>query len=376
MHRRYKRLAIISSQAFSLINFRGPLIRDLVSREVTVFALAPDYTDASRLAVRQLGAVPVDCSMSRAGMNPLRDIVDCLRLAAVLKPLRLDMIFSYFIKPVIYGTLAGRLASVPNRYALVEGLGYVFTADKQSFFRRLLRSLVMRLYRFGLRYAHLVFLLNPDDKAVFIESRMTSREKIRLLDGIGVDLEHYTAAVPKNQPICFIFVARFLQEKGIYDYVAAVRTLKASHPNVRFLMLGSVDANPSSVRESEVNAWVAEGLLEWPGQVSDVRAWIKQSSVFVLPSYREGLPRSTQEAMAMGRPVITTDVPGCRETVVHGENGFLVPVRDPDALAQAMLFFIDHPEAVARMGAASRRFAEQRFNVHKINEQILTAMEI
>ena len=219
--------------------------------------------------------------------------------------------------------------------------------------------------------------LNPDDKELFVSTRMVSTEKVHLLDGIGLDLNHFQVAKSILQPICFILIAGLLREKGIYDYIKAARKVKALHPGVRFLLLGDVDLNPGSIAESEVHAWVAEGLVEWPGHVLDVRVWIRQASVFVLPSYyREGLPRSIQEAMAMGRPVITTDAPGCRETVDEGVNGFVVPVRNPEALAKAMLTFVRQSELIETMGAASRRLAEERFNVQKINELILAAMNL
>jgi glycosyltransferase involved in cell wall biosynthesis len=372
------RLALISSQAFSLVNFRGPLIRAMVRRGTTVYALAPDYDEASRTAVLSLGAVPVDCLLSRTGMNPWRDIVDLLRLAMQLRRLKLDATLAYFIKPVIYGTLAARLAAVPKRYALIEGAGYVFTDDeKPTRRRRLLRAFVTRLYRPGLSQADQVFLLNPDDKELFVGERMVSAKKVHLLNGIGVELDHYQTTEPEVPPVCFILIARLIREKGIYDYIAAARTVKALHPEVRFIMLGNVDLNPGSVSESELRTWAAEGIVEWPGQVADVRPWLAQASVFVLPSYyREGLPRSIQEAMAMGRPVITTDAPGCRETVAQGVNGFLVPRRDPGALAQAMLVFVTQPGLVAPMGAASRHLAEAKFDMHKTNAAILAAMGI
>lgn len=374
------RLALIANQAFSICNFRGPLVREMIRRGVTVYALAPDYDDTSRAAVVALGAVPVDSSLSRTGMNPLRDILDIFRLSIQLRRLRLNATFSYFIKPVIYGTLAARLAAVPERFAMIEGAGYVFSNDDKTTNgkgRRLLRFFVTRLYRLGLSQAACVFLLNPDDKELFVNERMVSAEKVKLLDGIGLDLEYYQVAPPVLQPICFILIARLLREKGVYDYIDAARRVKALHPEVRFYLLGGIDFNPTSVTEAEVCSWVAEGLVECPGQVSDVRIWIERASVFVLPSYyREGLPRSTQEAMAMGRPVITTDWVGCRETVEEGINGFMVPVRNPESLAQAMLTFVKQPELIAPMGAESRRMAEKKFDVHKINAQILASMRL
>ena len=371
------RLALISNQAFSIINFRGPLVRSMVAQGMTVFAFAPDYDDNSRSAVKALGAVPQDFSMARVGMNPLRDVIDLVRLSIQLSRLKLDATFSYFIKPVIYGTLAARLARVPKRIALIEGAGYVFTHDKKlRIGRYFLRTFVTWLYRIGLSQAHNVFLLNPDDRKMFVAEHMVAEKKTLLLDGIGVDLDHYRSEKsPFLNPPSFILVARLLREKGIYEYIEAARNIKKTFPATRFLLLGNVDHNPGSILEDEVFGWVAEGVVEWPGQVVDVRYWLEQASVFVLPSYREGLPRSTQEAMAMGRPVITTDVPGCRETVENGVNGFLISARDTGALEQAMKIFIDHPEMIESMGNASRRMAEKRFNVHTINAQILKVMQ-
>jgi glycosyltransferase involved in cell wall biosynthesis len=370
------RLALITNQAFSICNFRGPLIKTLIDRGVTVFALAPDYNESSRASVASLGAIPVDSSMARSGMNPLRDFLDVLRLARQLRRLNVNISFAYFIKPVIYGTLAARAAGVPRRFAMIEGAGYVFTEEESpSIRRRLLRGFVTRLYRLGLSHADRVFLLNRDDRSLFVEEGMVSSEKVRLLDGIGLDLDHFRTAAPMSKAVVFVLVARLLREKGVYDYIDAARRVRAIHPEVKCLLLGSVDLNPGSVTEAEVRAWVKEGVIEWPGQVTDVRPWLAKSSVFVLPSYyREGLPRSTQEAMALGRPIITTDAPGCRETVEEGVNGFMVPVRNPEQLARAMLAFVENPDLIAAMGKESRRIAEQKFDVHKINTEIMETM--
>lgn len=372
------RMAIITTQAFSIGNFRGSLVREMVNRGIRVYALAPDYDDATREAVKSLGAIPVDSPMSRTGMNPLLDIIDLLRLSILLRSLRLNISLAYFIKPVIYGTLAARLAGVPKRFALIEGAGYVFADEKiLSTSRRLLRTIVTWLYRLGLSQAERVFMLNIDDKKLFTEERMVAAEKVQLLDGIGLDLERFHLVKPVVQPLCFIFFGRLLREKGVYEYIDAARKVKALHPETRFLLLGGIDVNPSSVTDAEIHSWVAEGLIEYPGQAPDVRIWIAQASVFVLPSYyREGLPRSTQEAMAMGRPVITTDWVGCRETVEDGVNGFMVRVRDSGALARAMLTFVEQPDLIVSMGAESRRIAEKRFDVHKINAKFLESMGV
>jgi glycosyltransferase involved in cell wall biosynthesis len=371
------RIGIIANTAFSLINFRGPLIEAMGKRGMTVYAFAPDYDERTRAVVRSLGATPMDFSLSRAGMNPVRDLIDLVKLVRQLRGLKLDASFCYFIKPVIYGTLAAVLAGISRRVAMIEGVGYVFTeGERFGLRRRVLRTLVIQLYKLALSQTQRVFMLNPDDRKMFVELGMVEPEKVRLLKGIGVDLDQFIVEETSAESVSFILIARLLKEKGIYDYVEAARIVRRQHPRARFVLLGSVDLNPGSISQEEVKAWVAEGLIEWPGHVSDVKPWIAQASVFVLPSYREGLPRSTQEVMAMGKPVITTDVPGCRETVEHGVNGFKVPARDPAALADAMLTFIRSPHLVETMGRASRRKAEQTFDVHKINAEILEAIGV
>jgi glycosyltransferase involved in cell wall biosynthesis len=370
------RLAIITTQAFSLSNFRGPLIQDLVSRGVNVFAFASDYTNITRDAVAALGAVPVDFKMSRTGMNPVLDFVNCLQLATQLRKLQLDTVLTYFIKPVIYGSIAAFFSRVPNRFAMIEGAGYVFTeGSEKSLFRSILRFFVSLLYKISLSRVKRVFVLNSDDKNLFLDKGMVGADKLQLINGIGVRLDYYHFSLPVIYPVCFILIARLLREKGIYDYVDAARIVKKTYPNTRFLLLGNIDSNPGSIQVSEAEVWVKEGIIEWPGQVSDVRDFLSQSSVFVLPSYREGLPRSTQEAMAMGRAVITTDVPGCRETVLQGFNGFLVPAREPNALADAMFEFIEQPDLIKSMGVNSRKIAEMNFNVHEINKIIIDLMQ-
>ena len=374
---RSERICIIGNQAFSLLNFRGPLITQMITSGYEVFALAPDYDESTSAEVRALGANPVYYSLSRTGTNPVRDAADMLRLAFLLRRLKPDITLGYAIKPVIYGTIAAWLARVPRRFAMIEGLGYVFTPPKgaEPLKRRALRGAVSMLYATALRRANLVFFLNKDDIDEFSKKRIVPPTKVFLLGGIGVDLDQWVPAPPVTKPVTFLLAARLLREKGIVQYAKAARLIKQQYPDTRFILLGSLDTNPGALSRAEIEAWAAEGVLEWPGHVPDVRLWIAKASVFVLPSYyREGVPRSTQEAMAMARPVITTDAPGCRETVIDGKNGFLVPVRSADALAAAMEWFILQPDLIAKMGQASRKIAEERFDVNKINQVILQKM--
>jgi glycosyltransferase involved in cell wall biosynthesis len=368
--------AIVSSQAFSLINFRGSVIRGMVDAGVHVYALAPDYDDELRQKVVELGAHPVNFNLSRTGINPIRDGLDTFRLALLLRRLRPDVTLGYFIKPVIFGTLAAWLAGVPYRVAMIEGLGYVFTSTggAEPLRRKLLRGLVSRLYRFALARAHKIIFLNQDDIDEFVEAGLLQQRKVVKLGGIGVNLADWPLTQPAKEPITFLLAARLLREKGIVEFAGAAELVKARYPAVRFVLLGGLDPNPGSLSAAEVNAWVEQGLLEWPGHVN-VKPWLAKATVYVLPSYREGVPRSTQEAMAMGRPVITTNVPGCRETVDDGINGFLVPVRDVPALAAAMLRLIENPALISSMGLESRRIAEERFDEAKINARLMRVLE-
>ncbi len=365
-------LAIITSHAPSLAYFRGPLIRALHDKGIRVLALAPNYDDATRAAVKAWGGTPVNCPMSRTGMNPVRDAWDAWQLSRQLRRLAPDITLGYFIKPVIFGTLASWWAGVPRRFAMIEGLGFVFTpaTGKLSFKRRLLKYMVMMLYRVALARAQRVIFLNPDDMAELESAGLLTAGKAFRLGGIGVDLAEWPMTAPVAQPITFLLVARLLREKGIAEYAGAARIVKRQHPQARFILLGGLDDNPGAITRADVQRWVDEGLLEWHGHVP-VRSWLAQTSVYVLPSYREGVPVSTQEAMAMGRPVITTDVPGCRETVVDGVNGFMVPARNAEALAQKMFVFIEKPELIESMGQASRSLAETLFDVHKINQRLI-----
>lgn len=372
-----KSIAIISSQAFSLVNFRDALIRALVKKGVRVYALAPDYSDKLRYQIQALGCIPVDFRLTRTGMNPLRDLIDAFSLAIVLRNLRPDVTLGYFAKPVIYGTLAAWMARVPHRVAMIEGLGYVFTESGTvlSSMRKILRRAVSCLYRVALSRVHRVIFLNKDDIADFVRAGLVDQSKVELLGGIGVDLDAWQMGPVVRTPVTFILVARLLREKGILEYVAAARQVKAMHPDTQFILLGGFDPNPGGLTQQEVQAWVDEGVLVWPGHVA-VQPWLAQASVFVLPSYREGVPRSTQEAMAMGRAVITTDVPGCRETLMEGVNGYLVPVRDVPGLVAAMLAFVHNPDLVENMGLESRKMAEESFDVHQINAHLLAILGV
>lgn len=359
------KVALITNGAFSVANFRGTLIAELRRRGAVVAALAPDWDDATRSAAVRAGAEPVDISLSRAGTNPLRDAGDVVRLAGLLRRIAPDAVLTYFVKPNVYGTLAAAMAGAPRRIAMVEGLGSAFEEGGGAK-RRLLAGVSKLLYRAAFRRADRVVFLNAEDAAFFEKGRLLAPGKAVLLGGIGVDLQRFAPACPVTEPVTFLLAARLLRAKGIVQYLEAASLVKRDHPGARFVLLGAVDANPESLRDADIVPWVERGVVEWPGHQPDVRRWLDRTSVFVLPSYyREGVPRSIQEAMACARPVITTDNVGCRDTVEEGVNGFLVPPRAVAPLAAAMRRFCEEPELVGRMGRESRRLAEERFDARR-----------
>lgn len=358
-----------------MLNFRGPLIEDLVARGHVVYAIAPEIDTEIDQALRHIGAEPVPISLSRTGTNPFTDLASIRALHATLKTLRPDITLGCAAKPAIYGTLAAWLAGVSTRFAMIEGLGYVFVSGpNESVAKRTLRGVVMALFRLALAGAEKVIFLNPDDIADFTAMGLIQPAQAINIGGIGVDLSLWCFVPVVTAPVTFTFVGRLLRDKGVLDFIAAARAIKSCHAETRFLLVGGLDDNPESIQRHDVEAWVEEGIVEWPGHVP-VQPWLEQTSVFVLPSYyREGVPRSTQEAMAMGRSIITTDVPGCRETVIDGLNGYLIPPRNPTFLATAMERFITNPELIEQMGKESRILAEKRFDVRQINAVMIATM--
>lgn len=367
-----QKIVIITSYAKSLIDFRLNLIVDLIGRGARVVALAPDIDSDTRYRLSTLGVEVMDIKLNRAGMSPFLDIVSTYDLYKKIRLLKPDIVFSYFIKPVIFGVVAAWFAGVKRRIVMIEGLGYVFTYKNKdlSLKGKLLKAIVVTLYYFSLRLAHKVIFLNADDLREFIGMGLVDEAKSVSIGGIGIDLERWRIAPSRNEQIIFLMIARLLREKGVFEYVQAAEIVKSKYPKTTFSLLGGLDHNPGKISLDVVCAWNNRGILSWYGHVP-VAEHLRIASVYVLPSYREGLPVSTMEAMAMGRPVITTDVPGCRETVVDGVNGFLVPANDAVRLAEKMIWFIENPFSITTMGAASRKMAEEKFNVHKINAKLI-----
>ena len=370
------RILLVASLAESLLNFRGHLIAALQSRGLIVHVAAPQLHSKSetRRELEARGVIVHEIPMVRVGMNALGDVKTFLAIFDLMCRVRPEVYLGYTIKPVVYGTIAAWLSGIPRRFALITGLGFAFTGQAKGL-RGVINFIVKFLYRISLRNSHKVFFQNPDDKALFSAIGLVPTHVPSVdVNGSGVDLDGFALAPVPNGAAHFLLIARLLGDKGVREYAQAAQRIKAAYPSVRFSLVGWIDENPNAIAQSELDEWVSSGTLEYLGRLQDVRPAIATCSVYVLPSYREGTPRTVLEAMAMGRAVITTDAPGCRETVVDQVNGFLVPVRSVEALQQAMKQFIKDPSLAIRMGHRSRILAEEKYDVHKVNAVMLQEM--
>ena len=363
-------ILVLGGLAQSLTNFRGPLIKALRAAGYSVTAAAADDNPEVAATLKNWGVRFRPVMFERTGMNPLSDFACLLRFRCLMQEVKPVIFFGYTIKPVIYGLMAAKWAGIPHRYGMIEGLGYPFTGGDETK-RRIARIVGTLGFRIALRGADTVIVLNADDEAFLLNRDFVRTGHTAKVDGTGIDLAYYRQAPLPSGPVTFLLIARLLRDKGIYEYIEAARLVKRGHAPARFLLVGPLDSNPAAVRPRDVDALVREGIVEYLGELHDVRPAITACHVFVLPSYCEGLPRTIVEAMAMGRAVITTDVPGCRETVIPGRNGFLVPARDPQALAGAMITLLNDEGMIRRMGEESLNIARQRFDADVVCRNML-----
>ena len=376
-----KKIIIIGTIASSFYTFRKDLILSLIDKGYTVYAFTSDSNETELAKIVQLGAIPTHYKLSRGGLNPYEDLSNTISLYQKIKKIQPDIVFSYFIKPVIYGTLAAKLSRVPKKIAMIEGLGFAFTEQPEGYSRKakIVQRVQVALFKLALPLANKIIFLNADDVKDLLYTHSIPVRHYEVLGGIGLKLADYPyqPVNPRNNETNFLFIGRLLKEKGIFDFIEAAKIVKQQYPKAKFTVLGNIDAdNPGALHSEQVQELVATGLIDYPGQVSNVVDWITNSDVFVLPSYREGVPRSTQEAMAVGRAIITTDVPGCRETVVEGVNGFIVPKWNPQALAEKMIHFIENPEQIQVMGEQSYKIAQEKFDARKVNERLLKILGV
>lgn len=373
---------IFSNYLPSILNFRGKLLKAIANKGYEIHILAPsiELYNKDLIMLTNSGYYVHSIPMQRTGTNPVADTKTLLKTYQIIRTIKPDVILSYTIKPVVYGTLAAWLARVPKRFALLPGLGYSFQKTEETIKSKLLQRTVYTLYQRALSKATKVFFQNPDDLNLFIKFKLlNSSTPTVVVNGSGVDISDF-AVLPfdydqeGNVKSSFLLIARLLKDKGIIEYIEAARKVKEKYPLAEFNLVGWIDENPAAIEQQQLDSWIEEGIINYWGQLDDVRPAIAACSVYVLPSYREGTPRTVLEAMSMGRAVITTDAPGCRETVVNNYNGYLVPIKNVDELANTMCQFIENPKLYERMGKASRRMALDKYDVKKINNHMISEM--
>ncbi|WP_063454445.1 glycosyltransferase family 4 protein [Acinetobacter johnsonii] len=373
---------IIASFLPSVLNFRGKLLQEIYQQGFDIHIIAPDifsfpdeYQD-----LLDLGYHVHEIPMQRTGTNPVADLKTLHSMYMLINKIKPDYVLSYTIKPVIYGTLASWLVKVPKRYALVTGLGYAFQNVEQGSKRNIFQKLVHCLYQQALSRSHKAFFQNPDDLKLFKDLKLlNAKTPTVVVNGSGVNVADFNVLplpimVDQKVKVSFLLIARLLIDKGVREYIKAAEIIKHKYPHVEFNLVGWIDENPTAITQQELDGWIAKKTINYWGKLTDVRPAIAESSIYVLPSYREGTPRTVLEAMAMGRAIITTDAPGCRETVTDGDNGFLVEVKSVESLVKAMEKLILQPELIAKMGSRSREIALHKYDVHQVNAHMMQEM--
>lgn len=367
------KIIIAASSGISLVNFRGNLIRDLVGRGHEVICISCEDDDTTRNSVEGLGTHYIYIPMSRTGTNILEDLKTIKAFWKVLSDIKPDMYFAYMSKPVTYGGSIARMCKVPHINLLVNGLEIAFF--RNDFKSKIIKFVLKTCYRFACRGAENVFFQNPDDLNVFATLGIVQKEKCTIVNGSGVDMNHFDKRPMPEEP-CVLMTARLIWSKGIREYLQAAEIVKEKMPNVRFILVGGLDQNQESLTEDELEHYVESSVVEYSGYTDDVRQYIEKSSIFVLPSYHEGTPRSVLEAMSMGRPIVTTNAPGCRETVIDGYNGYLVEVRNHEQLAEKIKQLCKNQAMRETMGRNSYEICLEKYDVNLVNKFMLKKMNL
>ena len=375
------KILVLSSLAYSLVNFRGDLLKAMTGEGHQVVACAPDRDADVEEQLTATGVAFRHTPMQRTGTNILSDLGLIARYVGLIRRERPDVVLAYTQKPIIYGGLASRIADLSGRgprfFALMSGLGQVFSMD--GGYSRRLQSAVARLYRSALAKACCTFVFNADDRDDMISLGIVeSGQRVIQVPGSGVSLDRFPARASVVEPIRFLMIGRLMRNKGIMEFLEASRMVRQTYPTCQFQIVGRCeDENPAGISRAQSEMLAAEYDVEFVPGTNDVRPYLAASSVFVLPSYyREGLPRTILEALATARPVITTNLPGCRDAVEDGVNGILVAPRDATGLAAAMEGFANDPTLIEDMGAASLQLARQTYDVELVNRQLLEEMSL
>ena len=358
---------LVSPKNRTVYNFRGDLIKEIIKKGYEVVVTGPNQIGVDKIL--ELGARFVEIPNNKNGVNPFADLRYQKKLQKLFEKEQPDVVLSYTSKPVIYSTIASKKAEKKigkhiHTVAMITGVGYAFTAN--TFKAKIIRFIMSMLYRKALRRADKVVFQNEDDKNQFEQLKLANPNKTGVVNGSGVNTDKFfKAGYPER--LTFFMLARVMYSKGIREYLQACKIIKDQFPEVRCMLLGACEGIQDSLSKDDLTPYIEKDIIEYFGETDKVEDYYQQCSVYVLPSYREGTPRTVLEAASMGRPIITTDAPGCRGTVIDGKTGFLVPVKDGVSLADKMIEFVKNPELIECMGQASAEYCREKYDVEKVN---------
>lgn len=368
------KVMFITAATFTIPWFREDMLREFSKRADEVIVLGNEDDPKWKPYFQDLGVRYRTYPVSRNGLNPLHDIKTYRALKRILTEERPDKVLTNFVKANVYGCIAAHRLGIRDIYVMMGGLGSVFHGDDIK--SRLTRLFVSAEYRASLKHAKRIFFQNDEDSQLLVSLGAVKDEQVIRINGSGVNLEQFRHE-PLPDQISFIFIGRLVRGKGVLDYLDAARIVKSKHPEVRFDLVGPYDTNPTGLKPEDIQPYIDDGTVVYYGEQKDVRPFLKNASVFVLPSYYgEGTPKSALEALATGRPLIVADAVGCREVVRDGGNGFLVPPQSPEAIVRVMNRLLEEHELIERTGWSSRRMAEEVFDVRAVNETVCRTMGI
>ena len=367
-----KRLIIVTNSCSNLLNFRGQLIKRLIEEKFQVLVVVPkkDFSIDFENKILKLGAKTQAIPMEKAGTNPFLDLITYLSLKSCFKKFKPDVVISYTSKPIIYSGLAIGKNNNINFFPNLTGLGYGFT-ENFEFKRKIVNYILKKLYKLSLKFSTAIIFQNPDDQLLFKNLNLSKNKETFIVNGSGVDINYFSPSILPSKPI-FLMLSRLVADKGVIEYCEAAREIRSKFPQAKFQLAGSFDPNPSGLNHNKLHSYIENKDIEYLGHVDDVREILNQCRFYVLPSYREGTPRSVLEAMAVGRPIITTNTTGCKETVIEELNGLLVPIKNKNALAMAiekMLNFDD--KKINDMAKESIKLVREKYDVRKVNQHII-----
>jgi len=367
------KIAILSSHTQSLFWFRLDMMKLFIANGHQVVALGPEPPEEWEMKFKENGIEYRQIFVERNGTNPISDFRTFRDIFRFFKNEKPDKVFCYQAKTILYGSLAARLNKITDLYLLIAGLGSVFIGG--GFKNKLYRFVMKTGYRLACKISKKVFFQNEDDRGEFIEKGLVNHEKAVIINGSGVNLDEFK---PVSMPVepAFLLIGRLIKDKGVMEYLKACEIIKEKYPTIRCMLLGPYDSNPSALMPEELQPYIDKGIIEYFGEQGDVRPFIEMCSTYVLPSYREGTPKTVLEAMAMGRAIITSNAPGCKETVTDGVNGYLVKVKDIKDLAEKMEYLILNPETCQIMGDKSLMIAREKYDVNLVNRKIMENMKL